>query len=326
MCIRLLTYTRGATLPDLPSNSLFHSAELFHIYENTPGYDPFYMIAYEEDRPVAKLLAVIRRGCRWLPGSLVNRCEIFEPGDFLDDSVNKPVLFGQMLTHLTYQVLPRCFLIECRNITQSLFAYKEFRENGYFPMNWMRVYNSLHSKAPEVRLSASRKRQINQGLKNGSVVKAAETEEEVKSFITMLKRNYSSKILRHFPDMSFFLQMNRNNIKKEIAKVFIVSYKEKIIGGSVCIFSGQTAYLWFSGGMRKTYKLQYPGVLAVWAAIRYANEKKYPHFEFMDVGVPFRLHGYREFILRFGGKQRSTRRWFKFRWNWLNALATQLYL
>lgn len=71
--------------------------------------------------------------------------------------------------------------------------------------------------------------------------------------------------------------------------------------------------------MRKTYAF-YIGVLAVWAALTYAREEGYEHFEFMDAGLPFKKHGYREFILRFGGKQSSTRRWFRFRWKWLNNL------
>ena len=36
-------------------------------------------------------------------------------------------------------------------------------------------------------------------------------------------------------------------------------------------------------------------------------------------------HGYREFVLRFGGKQSSTRRWFLFRWEWLNKLLNKIY-
>lgn len=55
--------------------------------------------------------------------------------------------------------------------------------------------------------------------------------------------------------------------------------------------------------MRKTYALQYPGILAVWQALRDAKERGYRHLEFMDVGLPFHKHGYREFVLRFGGNK-----------------------
>lgn len=75
---------------------------------------------------------------------------------------------------------------------------------------------------------------------------------------------------------------------KELAKVFLVKYKGKIIGGSICLFSKESAYLWFSGGMRKTYAFLYPGILAVWAPITYAYEKGYAHLEFMDAGLPFK--------------------------------------
>lgn len=82
----------------------------------------------------------------------------------------------------------------------------------------------------------------------------------------------------------------------------------------------------FSAGMRKSYPLLYPGVLAVWEAMTYAREHGYSHFEFIEAGLPFKKFSYRDFILRFGGKQLSTRRWFKVRWNWLNRLLIRIYV
>ena len=79
--------------------------------------------------------------------------------------------------------------------------------------------------------------------------------------------------------------MNNMLIKGKQAKIFIVRYKEKIIGGSVCIYSGDNAFLWFSGGMRKTYALQYPGVLAVWKALEDAHERGFRHRDFLSAGM-----------------------------------------
>ena len=109
-------------------------------------------------------------------------------------------------------------------------------------------------------------------------------------------------------------------------RIFIIRYKNKIIGGSVCLFSGEDAYLLFSCGMRKTYPLQFPGVLAVWGAMLYAREHGYAHFEFIEAGLPFKKYGFRDFMLRFGGKQMSSRRWFHVRWNWLNRLLIKIYV
>ena len=232
-----------------------------------------------------------------------------------------------MLEHLTAEVLRDSFMIEFRNLDNALFGYKHFRANGYFPINWLRVRNSLHSqKTAEERISPSRIRQIKKGLRNGAKVEEAHSVEEIQEFSHMLYKIYSSHIRKHFPHIEFFRHMEERLMHSDQGKIFIVRYKEKIIGGAACIYSGDSAYLWFSGGMRKTYALQYPGILAVWMALKDAYERGYRHLEFMDVGLPFKKHGYREFVLRFGGKQSSTRRWFRFRWTWLNNLFTKIYV
>ena len=60
--------------------------------------------------------------------------------------------------------------------------------------------------------------------------------------------------------------------------------------------------------------------------IAYAVEDGIANALFMDVGLPFRKHGYRDFVLQFGGKQSSSRRWFRVRWKWLNKVLCKIYV
>ena len=327
MPLKLTTYRRGSEIPDLPGKNTFHSKELFLTYEATPGYIPLYIVATDNGKPIAKLLAGTRPNRQAFPLSLICRCEIYGTGEYLDENADKEAVFGEMLEHLTTEVLRNSFMIEFRNLDNSLFGYKYFRANGYFPVNWLRVRNSLHSQTKtEERFSPSRIRQIKKALKNGAKVNEAHTIEEIHEFSHMLHKVYSSHIRKHFPNIDFFHHMEERLLRSDQGKIFIVRSKQKIIGGSACIYSGNNAYLWFSGGMRKTYALQYPGILAVWMALKDAFERGFSHMEFMDVGLPFKKHGYRDFVLRFGGKQSSTRRWFRFRWNWLNNLFIKIYV
>ena len=190
-----------------------------------------------------------------------------------------------MLQRLTAEALREAFLIEFRNLENSLFGYKSFPQNHYFAINWLQVRNSLHSIEHEKPLQSLAHPTNQKGLKNGAEVKEAHTPEEVHAFSQMLHHVYSSKIRRHFPSRVFFLRMEEEMMKGEQSKIFIVTYKDKIIGGSACIYSEDSAYLWFSGGMRKTYALQYPGILAVWYALFDAKQRGYRHLEFMDVGL-----------------------------------------
>ena len=326
MPLKLTTYYRGNQVPDLPGTNTFHSTELFHIYEATPGYTPLLIVASENGVPVAKLLAAVRRSMRIFPPDIIKRCEIYGTGEYFEGASDKEAIFSDILQRLTDEALRNTFLVEFRNLDNAMFGYKAFRDNHYFAINWLRVRNSLHNvEKAEDRFSPSRIRQIKKGLKNDAQVREIHTAEEIKAFAHMLHHVYSAKIRRHFPNMDFFEQLEKQMTKSQQARIFIVTYKEKIIGGSACIYSDDCAYLWFSGGMRKTYALQYPGILAVWKALHDAKERGYRHLEFMDVGLPFRKHGYREFVLRFGGKQISTRRWFRFRWEWLNRVLIKIY-
>lgn len=326
MPLQLTIYRAGNHVPPLPGRDTFHSTELFHIYEATPGYTPLLVVARMDGQPAAKLLGVVRRSVRLTPPAFIRRCEVYGTGEYFVATEQRECLFEHMLRALTREALRNAFLIEFRNLEDARFGYRLFRQNCYFPVNWLRVRNSLHDGRPaETRFSPSRLRQVRKGLKNGAEVHVACTPEEIQSFARMLHKYYSSKVRRHFPSLRFFRELERQLVQGEQSRIFIVTYRGRIIGGSACVYSGTTAYLWFSGGMRKTYALQYPGILAVWGALVDAQQRGFRHLEFMDVGLPFRRHGYREFVLRFGGRQISTRRWFRFRWECLNRLLSKLY-
>lgn len=57
MPLKLTTYYRGSEIPELPGKNTFHSKELFLIYEATPGYAPVFIVATDNGKPIARLLA-----------------------------------------------------------------------------------------------------------------------------------------------------------------------------------------------------------------------------------------------------------------------------
>lgn len=329
MAIKLTTYHHSKDIPELPGNNTFHSKELFVVYENTKGYTPIMIVATEGNQVLGKLLATIRKKTTSLALPIfVKKCEVYGSGEYFCDKVKTEMLFGEMLQHLTNEVLRKCFMIEFRNLGNALVGYKHFKDNKFFAINWLRVRNKLQTNKPiESNFSQSRIRQIRKAVSNGAQVIEATTAKEVEQFARMLRRIYSAHIRKHYPSIEFFQHLKDIPVQKgkRTSSIYIVKYKHKIIGGSACAYSGENAYLWFSGGMRNTYSSVYPGVLAVWMALKDAKEKGYEHLEFMDVGLPFKRHRYREFILRFGGQQSSTRRWFRFKWKWLNKLFCKLY-
>ena len=221
--IRFMTYRTESRLPPLAGRTLPHSNELFEVYRRTPGYNPILIVASIGEHPIAKLLAVTRCSIRLFPPSIIHRCEIYGTGEYLDESINREEIFGLMLGHLTQEVQQHCFLIEFRNLSAPLFGYKHFRQNNYFPINWIRVYNSLHSLPPEERIEPSRLRQVKRAKARGVTTKVADTQEEVNAFLLLLKKHYSYKIRRHFPDLHLFHLLAEQYPHRETAKILVVA-------------------------------------------------------------------------------------------------------
>ena len=128
MTLTLTTYKHGKDLPDLPGSDVFQSQKLFLIYEATPGYSPYLIVARNENNEIiAYLLSYVRKVRLLFPPFLFHRCEIYGNGEYNDGVKDKEYVFGQMLKHLTKAFSPISFIIEFRNLGNALWGYRYFR-------------------------------------------------------------------------------------------------------------------------------------------------------------------------------------------------------
>ncbi len=152
-------------------------------------------------------------------------------------------------------------------------------------------------------------------------VEIADTDSDIKAFYTILRNNNRLNLRRLIPPYDQFLEL----AKSKNANVFILKYKDKLIGGCVCAYSETNAYLWFLASRNKRYMHLHPNYIMVWKAINYAYNQGYAHFRFLDAGLPTPGNPHRKFILNFGGKPIAKYRWFKFSIGWINKLLFRIY-
>ena len=315
-------FTRGSTLPDMSSADFFHSPELFHIIENTPGQRPVMAVAKDvSGRVVGHLLAFVRYRRTLFPPFLYSQARIYGEGEYADD-VDSEEVFGCILHELTVKLRRKlCFVIEFSDISKKMFGYRFFRSEGYYPINWQEVHNSLHSMPPEERLSQKMRDRISHAYNAGVETREAVIGEEVHSFYRLLHGFYRFKLRRFIPPEEHIRQI----FDSDNGRIFITTYKGKVIGGCVCVFSEGNAFLWYLASRRKRYVLLHPNTMTVWEAINWSWKHNYAHFFFLDVGLPFSKNLFREFILSFGGKPVGKYRWFRFSVKWLNRLLGFLF-
>ena len=211
--------------------------------------------------------------------------------------------------------------VEVSNLSKKMLGYRQLRQLGFYPVNWMSIHNSLHSHAPEERITPRLQKRIDTAHQRGVYTEVVSKEEDFVAFSKLLRHHNILKPKRYIPDDIFFRQL----MEQDNGRLFVTKYHGRVIGCSACVYSNNNAYLWYSAFRRKTYMHLHPDVVTIWDTIKDAYDRGFQHMYFLDVGLPFSRNPFREFILRFGGKEQSTYRWFRFSIKWVNKLLAWIY-
>lgn len=320
--IRLITHS--ADLPDLQCEDFFHSVQFFHILEDTPRQKPCMAIATNgQGQIVGQMLAVISFHRSLLPPVMYSHCHVYGEGVYAHGLEDKESVFAMLLKAISeYCRHHLCLFVEFSDLSSKMFGYGTFRENGYFPIQWQKIHNSLHSKAPEERVSDKTLAKIEYAEQKGVTSAIARAgSKDIADAIALMKRYFRLKPRRIVPDARLFDLL----VESGKCQVFITKYKENIIGTCVCLFFAGNAYLWHLAARRKRYFMLAPATYTVWAALQYAYKHECRHMYFLDAGLPFKQSPMRELILNFGGKQVSEYRWFRIRLPLIGRLLDWLY-
>lgn len=333
-------YTSSKDLPtQLLDGNFFHSRELFQMVEESPGDTPYMTVATSGDKVVGQLLVIVHRRGSLIPPYLFTHAHAhgegvyaiegkrnfakaaeagfektdagFEKAEAGFEKADGEIarLFPLMLKAITLRLKERlCLYIEFSEMSKKMFGYRDFRHLGYIPISWQEIHNSLHSLAPELRLSDKQAAIVRSMMAKGVQSHEATTAEDIELFHSLLRRFYRFKLRRFIPSVQFFEQLAQS----KHAKILVTTYKGKIVGGCACVYSQGNAYLWYAVGKRKTYASLHPDTMTIWHALKEAHEMGCRHFHFMDAGLPWKGNPYREFILSFGGKPVTKLRWFRF--------------
>lgn len=317
-------YTRDSQLPKgLLEESFFHSTRLFTLLTQTPRHKP-YMVTVEDGQGhiLSQMLAIVRYRASWFPPYLYRQCRIMGEGTYAPHSPHpSSTLFGMMLQAIKERLGRKVLFIEVSNLSQKMFAYRQFRENKFFPVRWMSIHNSLHSRTPEERITQRMLNRINSIYGKGVTTTEVESDADFQAFMKLLRHHHWLKPKRYIPSDEFF----QGFLQGYDGRLFLTRYRDHAIGCSAVVYSQQQAYLWYAAFRRKSFAWLHPHIITIWHVLKDSHQRGYEHVFFMDVGLPFRKNAYRDFILRFGGKPTSTYRWFHCPIGWVNNILSWYY-
>ncbi|HBK30641.1 MAG TPA: hypothetical protein DDZ78_03325 [Porphyromonadaceae bacterium] len=326
MTYDIKTYYRKEDLPVLPDVNFFHHASSFDLYKGIAYYQPFMLVMFDEEKPIAAMFAVIMRTNRFLYGSLFKRCHISQQPAFFETNLPRIEIFNQLITRLVKEVRNKVFFIRYENIGDAIFGYKGFRENRFYSVKWINIRNSLQRKRKVWnQLSASRKNQVNRAKRKHVVLEELTSENKMPEIYQLIVETTDWRLINRFPPYLYFENFFHYYIKQNKGKILLARYQNKIIGGIILGFDKKTVYCIYYWAKAKRYKTLYPSIYTIYSAMNISEKKGFEYFDFMDTGFINEKAGKPRFQLQFGGKQRATRRWYRFNWKLLNFFANKIY-
>ena len=257
-----------------------------------------------------------------LPPVVYLHGRVYGEGEY-NEGIDKNLIFGRFLNAVTARFNNRlCLYIEFSHLSNKMFGYEAFRANGYFPISWQEIHNSLHSLPPADRLSKKARHRIDRAQQSGSTACVAQaSSNELADAARLLRRHFRFKPRRTVPK----IEELRMLVKSGHSKVFVTKQGTKVVATCVCIYSEGNAYIWYLAYNNKRRMALSPMSHTVWTVLNDAHKTGYRHLYFLDAGLPFEHSSMREFILSFGGKPVTKYRWFRTPFAWLNRLFSWIY-
>lgn len=285
-----------------PAGNIFHTPEMFQVFQRVKGYRPEVWAALGEDKEILALLLPVHISLSdGLLRALTTRTIVFG-GVLVDSSPEGAEGLTQLLKSYKEGANRSSLFTELRNFA-SCEDYQPILSRAQFVYEDHLNYLIDLDRSPEEvfkRIGRRTQRNIRHGL-NQSKVAIEEVQDR-----TMLYESYKllAKTYRKaqvpLADRSLFETAFNILQPKGMLMVTTALVGDSPAATSVDLLYKDTMVGWY-GGMDRTYSPYVPNELLMWYLLRIGVEKGYRVYDFGGAGKPSEEYGVREFKAKFGG-------------------------
>lgn len=293
--------------------SFFQTPQCYDLYSAMSFMEPFVFAVADEEVLVALMMGYVQKDGGALK-SFLSRRAIVNGGPVLrkfigEVQVDSNTVLPMLLSAAVKQLKGKAIYLETRNFDDYSALRPIFERCGFRYQPHLNFHIDTSSvDTMEGNLGKSRKRDIRYTIREGAKAvdlgNLAETESaeasfsKLNEFYLLLSDLYRTKVRTPLFPFEFF----RNLLGREYAKIFLVEYQGKVIGGTVNVcLEGYAVYEWFACGWDGHVKNVFPSTLATYSGMKYAAENGFPRFDMMGAGKPGEDYGVRDFKAKFGG-------------------------
>lgn len=277
----------------------FQSPEYYDFFNSVNGLAAD-IYAVEENNELQALCVVTflkEKGIK----CFFSRRAIIYGGPLVAEGEKGKLALNALILTINKDLKKKVIYAETRNFNDYK-NYKDcFIENGWNYEPYLNVQISLQGKSRDdilVAMKYNRRREIQLSIKEGAIASEAENTDDVTALYHILFDVYENRVKLPIPDLDFFIKFYNS----QIGIIFIVKHKERIIGGSFCIYyPNKSIYTMYYCSLRNYHPKIFPTHLAIFAIIDFGLKNSLQKVDLMGAGKPDEEYGVRKYKSEFGG-------------------------
>ncbi len=285
-----------------PDGNIFHTPEMFHVFEQVKGYRPELWAAVGENRKILALLLPVHIS---LSSGLLRRLttrSILFGGVLVDPGQEGKEALAVLLEAYKKGMDTRSLFTEVRNVS-SCVEYQPILNRAKFEYeDHLNYLIELGPKTEEVfnRIGHRTQRNIRHGINQAKVaISELHDRNELDVSYELLTKTYRMAQVP-LADRSLFEAAYDVLMPKGMMLVTTALVGASPAATSVDLLYKDTMIGWY-GGMDRAYSSYTPNELLMWHVLQLGCERGYRMYDFGGAGKPNEEYGVRQFKAKFGG-------------------------
>ena len=285
-----------------PAASIFHSPEMFQVFERVKGHTPHLWAAIDDSGKVFALFTPVEVTLKdGLLSSLTTRMIAYGSVLYALDPIGEAAL-NQLLQTYCSQVGQGALFTELRNLfdlsgVQPILESCRFNFEGH--LNYL---IDLDRSVDEIMQGIGKRtrKQIRRGLRQGNVVISQVSQpEQLDAWYQVLQETYDAARVP-LGDKGLFTAAFDILQPRGMIKLLLASVDDKLVSCSAELLFKDIIYGWY-GGTDRAYSAYVPNELLIWHLLEWGALNGYRVYDFGGAGKPGEVYGVRDFKAKFGG-------------------------
>jgi serine/alanine adding enzyme len=287
-------------LSKTPHSTIFHTPEMYSVFQNTKNYKPLIYTLVIENEIAAMLNPVLVTLKSGLMKHLTTRAIHYGGPLYLENKEAIDSLF-MLIPHYLSDIKKHALFSEFRNLSDIASIQVRLEKTGWKQephINyWIHLERSLDDIWNDFHKSA--RRNIKLAEKKGVIFEEITDIRLIPKFYEILQRTFTRKNIS-IPDHSLFEQVFKHLVPKGYARFELARANDHYFACFLSLLYRGVIYLFYTAD-DFTMRNYYPTDGYIWHILKWGHQNGYHLFDFGWAGRRDQPYGVRQFKEKFGG-------------------------